>query len=117
MPKNKTIFRHPRVSSFSMTQSQLLSEKIEGISPVKPSPTKEERMSEAPKRIWYSKGSYPCATDVGSDRLEGDIAYIRADLIQSLLPYVKHDLTCAWHVGHIDGECTCGLTKVKEELK
>lgn len=36
---------------------------------------------------------------------------------QSLLRYAKHDLTCAWHVGHIDGECTCGLTKVKEELK
>lgn len=73
---------------------------------------------ESPKMIYFSEdfGVNARWRSWGVEEM-GDVKYIRADLVQSLLPYTKHHMTCAWHVGHIDGECTCGLTKVKEGLK
>lgn len=42
-------------------------------------------MMEAPNKIWYTKGAYPCATDVEKDKTPHDTAYIRADLVDKLI--------------------------------
>ena len=74
---------------------------------------------EAPKRIFANK-SYNWFLDTGSLRRKlGRVQYIRADLVEKLIGYARHDPMCN-SVGKWAGSgippCTCGLTDLIREV-
>ena len=72
---------------------------------------------EAPKMIWYSRDCIPMVVELDSKKIEDDVMYIRADLVEKLKGYAGHHGHCVfWDREEDEGPCTCGLTEVLKEV-